>query len=303
MTVAMLALAGLQSACANKNTQDFNDQQAAEEAAKAAREVGHWNGILNSKNENALAAVSIDIQESVRGEANNQGIQQVGLRGTITLTPAFGKPLQHGFAGGFYDSTNRAFHISTDVVRVDGSKSSIELHGSFTDATMTGEVWAGQFGEDYEGQFDLRRNGPLPSSSAISTTETAGGHLILEAAKFDGSLPNPTQPQSPTPMEMTFLADPDPEKRFLAYFEPIVYMNVQLHFIPTDGTIPNPRNDITYKAVQIDSRTAPTTFTGVPDQISSFCTFNCTQGDSSIWNCTLCGTPLDFKLVTRGGIL
>ncbi len=293
------ALALLSLACANKNVEDYNNLQAAEFAAKIQRESGKWLGVLRSKGE-PLAALSITVGSDVVVQGpSTSGVQQVALAGAISVTPADGETIQIGYSGGFYDATNRAFRISVPVNRPNGEKSSIELHGRFSDEAMSGAIWAGVYG-DYKSEFTLTRQGSLPSSSSLRTGRTSAGMPTGEPFRYGTTIANqnPLDPAPTKNVELFFRYSRNTDHRFLAFFEPVIYADVQLT-VGDPPTPDRPASTVTqnqYSAV-IDGRSTPRRFIARADGQATFCQLDCTDTQHEGWACVFqCPGQADIPL-------
>ena len=92
---AVLASAYLAQACANKNAQDYNDEQAHRALALAAREKGTWSGALKGSNGDAIAAIQKRSDELLKEKvaphptAGAMHDQKGGHGGGIGLCPVY----------------------------------------------------------------------------------------------------------------------------------------------------------------------------------------------------------------------
>jgi hypothetical protein len=289
-----LAIGALSQGCANRNVEDYNNELTSEHVAKIQREAGTWDGALMSASGAELAGITIDMSpETVYGGASNTGSQNVGLQGSVVITPPGSPSIRIGFAGGFYDFTNRNYRVSQPVTRADGSMGSVEIAGVFTDTTMTGTIWAGAYNQ-YTASYTLTRNGPMPSSSNLVSAagKSAAGHMAPIAQNYSAVISNPNalDPTDPSePVTLKILDVKNSDQRFLSYFEPLTLVDLELTLgAVTDGTAPTDTvNTALYPNAQYDPITKQ--IVGHATGTSTLNELDCTDNNAGGWNCTLSG--------------
>jgi hypothetical protein len=272
--------------CAGRNEEDFNNEQTQEHIAKAQREQGNWLGTLNDSSGKLLAGfklskVSPDTEAGLSG-ANNSGQQQVGLMGTVVLTMADGSTVNFGFHDAAYDVTDRVMRYTGEVDLPDTTKGTVEIEATFTDSQVSGRIWAGGW-DQYGANFTARRDGAIPSGSALSAGRTTLPIARAYSATFRN--PNPLDPNTATePVSLRILDLPLSDPRFLDIFLPIVDVDLELTLGQATSTS-NATATVYYKNAQLN--TISGTLIGHADGVQTLSDLSCLSDGANGWNCQL----------------
>jgi hypothetical protein len=219
---------------ADRDAQDFQNDQALRDIARVNEIAGKYSGRLMGADGQLIGLMTVDLRANPEITTGGSGQIGAGLKTVVTIQTD--RSVTVSLDSGYYDWRTRTFKAAKEIVIDGGTNYDTEISGSFEDKdrTLRGELGIGQFPEA-TASFVLKRDRKFrpEETPGEDPDELAPGETWIYEGKFGEQANCSDRRRESNCMDLRMALQSDSNSRLQEFVEllaPVKYVNVTIGF-------------------------------------------------------------------------